>query len=408
MIFFLLACATKPADTAAPDTEGAALWADTRAILDENCARCHTAGGQATSFDDPATVQALAPTIVAYVDSGYMPPAAPDPTCNDYEGSDTFTLDDGEKAALTAWADAGAPLGTAASTALPSGPTSGPFDVEVFGAEAYVPSFGDDGNDYRCFLLPVGNAETTFLTGMEAIVDALPIVHHVVIFEVKNRSGIPEDVEDPTRGFACSGLGGQGWDYVSAWAPGANPILFPEGSGLRLPAEAELVLQMHYFDSFDGADQLSDRSGYGLHLADSVDRRVTIAGYGATNFEIPAGDPAYAVSGEATWGGADKEVLGVWPHMHVLGSGIDERIVHADGSETCLLHQDRWNFHNQIYASLLAPVRVTDGDTVVTTCTYDNSAENPEQLSDPPQDVGFGEETNDEMCFGFTYLIDTE
>ena len=44
------------------------------------------------------------------------------------------------------------------------------------------------------------------------------------------------------------------------------------------------------------------------------------------------------------------------------------------------------------------------GDTVKVTCTWDNSAENPNQQNDPPVDVGFGEHTDDEMCFGFTYV----
>ncbi len=406
MLLTLLACAPAATETTDPDTAGAELWADARGVLDENCARCHTDGGQATSFRDPATVQALAPTIVAYVSSGYMPPPAPDPSCGDYAGSDGVTLDAAEEALLVAWADAGAPLGAAESAAPPVGPTSGPFDVELFGAEDYTPAFGADGNDYRCFLLPVGNADTVFLTGMEALVDALPIVHHVVIFDVRNRSGIPTDVEDPTHGFACSGLGGAGWDFVGAWAPGANPVLFPEGSGIRLRSETELVLQMHYFDS--GVDALADRSGYGLHLADTVDRRVYQLPFGPTSFEIPAGDAAYEVSDTYDWSGADMDLLGVWPHMHVLGSGIDERVVHADGSETCLLHQDAWNFHNQLYAGLLTPVRVTTGDSVRMGCSYDNSAANPAQLVDPPQDVSFGEETNDEMCFGFTYGIEVE
>lgn len=408
MLLLLLACTPAATDTSSIQPADEARWSAARAVLDENCARCHTDGGQATSFDDPATVQALAGTIVSYVTSGTMPPAAPDPGCGDYEGSDTFTLDEEEKAVLADWADAGAPLGDAPPAVTGVGPSSGPFDVELYGAESYTPSFGTDGNDYRCFLLPVGNTKATYLTGMEALVDALPIVHHVVIFQVDNRQGIPDDVADPTHGFACSGLGGAGWAFLGAWAPGANPVLFPEGSGIRLPKESELVLQMHYFDSFDGADQVADRSGYGLHLADEVDRRVYQLAYGSTDFEIPAGESAYAVDASDRWSGADMDLLGVWPHMHVLGAGIDEHVEHADGSTSCLLHQDAWNFHNQVFARLLEPVRITAGDTVKTTCTYDNSAANPEQLYDPPRDVSFGEETNDEMCFGFTYAIEVE
>lgn len=398
MLFLLVACVTPTDDL--PLESDDALWTDARAMLDENCARCHTAGGQAQSFDDPATVSSMAASMIAAVDAGRMPPVAPDPSCAPYENSDTFTVDDEEIATLRAWADAGGPTGSAVADPPPVTAQSAPFDAELYGGAAYTPDFGADGNDYRCFLVPLGNDGVVYLTGMEALVDALPIVHHVVLFETTGTTGIPGDVTDPTQGFACSGLGAVGWDFLGAWAPGANPVLFPEGSGMRLGRDAQLILQMHYYDSFDGADELADLTGYGLHLADTVERKVQQFPIGPTGFNIPAGDAAYVVSDSIPAGDPGLELLGVWPHMHVLGSGFDERVVHNDGSESCLLHQDGWNFHNQVYAGLSTPLRLQTGDSLSVSCTYDNSASS--------EDVNFGEETGDEMCFGFTYVVDAE
>ena len=94
----------------------------------------------------------------------------------------------------------------------------------------------------------------------------------------------------------------------------------------------------------------------------------------------------------------------MWPHMHLLGIGFDEIIKHEDDTEDCLLHQDGWSEEDQVVASFKEPVTLRTGDTVKVTCTWDNSAENPNQQNDPPVDVGFGEHTDDEMCFGFTYV----
>jgi hypothetical protein len=88
--------------------------------------------------------------------------------------------------------------------------------------------------------------------------------------------------------------------------------------------------------------------------------------------------------------------------MHVLGSGFDMRIVHDDESETCLVHMDDWDFHNQQAVMFTERATLTEGDTLKITCTYDNSADNPWQTNSPPEDVEFGEETGNEMCFGFT------
>jgi hypothetical protein len=44
------------------------------------------------------------------------------------------------------------------------------------------------------------------------------------------------------------------------------------------------------------------------------------------------------------------------------------------------------------------------GDTVHTTCTWDNSEDNPNQFNEPPENVQWGEGTNEEMCFFLFYF----
>jgi hypothetical protein len=49
------------------------------------------------------------------------------------------------------------------------------------------------------------------------------------------------------------------------------------------------------------------------------------------------------------------------------------------------------------------PVHLTSDMTVTASCTWDNSASNPDQLHDPPVDVRWGERTDEEMCFMLSY-----
>ena len=49
------------------------------------------------------------------------------------------------------------------------------------------------------------------------------------------------------------------------------------------------------------------------------------------------------------------------------------------------------------------PVRIGASDLLSVSCTWDNSAENPRQLSDPPRDVTWGENTQEEMCYALMY-----
>lgn len=398
-----------------PDA-GPTYWADVRPILDESCVRCHTDGGLAPiSFDDPAVVVALANTIAARVDAGTMPPPAPDPSCADYVDSDRYTLDDAEKAVLHQWIEAGTPLGDEADRPAPPEAFSiAPFDVVVQGGAPYTPQFTSGDDDYRCWAIDVGNEDEVFLTGMEAIVEHNAFVHHVVLFDdgaslLGGNDGWSNGADpNDADGFPCGGFGGGDWAFLHGWGPGAAPIDFPDGYGLKLQAHAKLVVQAHYFNN---GEIVPDIVGYGLNFAPQVETEVyNLPVYPYQFDHVPAGDPDYTAS--ETFALMDwlpipltVSVLSVWPHMHVLGTGFDYYITHADGSETCMVHEDGWDFHNQVPAQFLQPIVVPSDSALTVECHYDNSASNPNQFFDPPQNVPLGEGTTDEMCFAFTYAF---
>jgi hypothetical protein len=395
----LVACVPDKDDAAGPADGSPTYYADVRPILDLNCARCHATGGVAPSFDEADDVVVRAAMIADYVEQGLMPLPAPDPTCRDYVDSERLVLSDENKAVLRAWADAGAPLGDPGDAPARISPlTTAPFDATIAAAAPYAPTFGNDGNAYRCFTVPLGNAADVFLTGMEAVIDNTAIVHHIVL--ARDTLGTsPTDAE----GYACSGLGEPGWDFLGAWGPGGTPTTFPEGLGLRLPADARLVVQMHYYGDGDAGD---DQTAVGLHLADSVEHEVSLEILGPTGFTVPAGEAAHTESESYSpgFGVEDYTLLGIWPHMHVLGKAFEAVVTDRDGEEHCIVREQQYDFENQVMVALKEPYVFESGrDDLRISCTWDNSAGNPNQLHDPPQDIPFGEETGAEMCFAFTY-----
>ncbi len=386
-----------PADSAT-DADVPTYNADIRPIVDRACLRCHNADGIATSFEDPAFVQAIAATIAERVKNGEMPPPAPDPACRDYEGSERMTLTAEEITTIGAWAEGGAPLGedVGYATGDDAIPTIAPYDIELWQQVAYTPDFVEDGNDYRCFLLELGNEEPVWVTGVEPIIGNPKIVHHLVLYQVDD----DVEVSDDPSGFECGGLGESGWDFWVGWAPGGGPMVLPEGTAMRLDDNARLVLNMHYYGDGTRAGE-SDLSGYGFTTqAEEPEHAAIVYPLGTERFTIPADEPAYEAGMDFTWQ-ADYgtfHVQGVFPHMHLLGRAFE-----MSAGPDCMVDATPWDFHNQVSAFFKEEVVINAGDDVSLTCTWDNSADSPYQYNDPPEKVRFGEESNAEMCYAFTY-----
>ena len=376
-------------------------YADVQPMLAQHCTRCHHDGGLGPGdFTDPAVVQALAPAMWAAIDSGRMPPAASDPDCRDYVGSDALTLPQGARDIFSAWVRADQPMGEPADAVeLPvvSGDLSQP-DVSVLLPAAYTPAFADarnPGNEYRCFTLDTSEVGGRYITAMAPVVDQAALVHHIVLFTVNSES--LGDEHRAEEGWDCiDGQGGSATDgMIAAWAPGMLPIEFPAGVGMEVPADQTLVVQMHYFDNGPDTDGLTDRSGYAFRMADSVDKSVFMAPLGSYSFQIPAGDDAYSnqSSFENTY--FPFNVLGIFPHMHQLGSRFEASIEHADGSSTCLV-SGAYDFDNQMTYQFVEPAVFGVGDRVNFECTWDNS--------NGDATVRYGERTDEEMCFFFTLV----
>ena len=411
-LWLLSACGgseESPAPTGTPvptQVPAVTYYRDVKPILDRVCANCHVEGGVAPStFEGYEQASARSATIASYVSSGYMPPKAADPSCNDYVYSERMTITDDERQILQSWHELGAPAGDPATqTAVEPGPGHlAQVDMSLRLPSVHYPTFDESGNQYACYVVDDVRSETLFVSGLEAFIDKAEIVHHVVLY--KGTGGATDDLTDPTQGWDCMDGNGGEWEMVAAWAPGNGPLVFPEGAALRVDPEDKLVVQMHYFKSREGAETVGDKSGYDLTLVDSAETELLMAGMGTDDFMIPAGDTNYSASAEVVneLTGLSLELYGVFPHMHVLGKRYDYELEAQNGAKTCLAGGQR-DFHNQANYLWKQTAMFDPGETIRFTCTWDNSAGNPGQLNNPPVDVSYGERTQEEMCFGFTWV----
>jgi hypothetical protein len=119
---------------------------------------------------------------------------------------------------------------------------------------------------------------------------------------------------------------------------------------------------------------------------------------GIQDFVIPAEEESYLVSDSFSIPVAFK-IWGVFPHMHVLGSGYE-----LSTDDQCLIASDKYDFNNQLTYMYDQPVQIEADANLNISCTWNNASNNPNLLHSPPIDVMYGERTDEEMCYMFSLL----
>lgn len=415
---FFFACGGGEGDdldlAATPTAAAPVTWTqDIQPLVQRSCIRCHYEGGLPTvELSDYASAAPFASLIAGYVAAEIMPPPSADASCRDYLGSAGRTLTQAERDLFVAWAEGGAPEGDASDAVDTTSARVGLTDADVTLkiAEPYKPSVDEKGDDYACFVLDALAEETYFINAMEVMPGTDALVHHALLIRDPNGDAYSTY---GTGAFGCSDVrssaglarASSDWELIGTWAPGTDVLDLGEGRGLRIEAGEALVLQIHYYAATDAERALSDQSGIALRTQRSVDDEVYVAMPGPKGFVIPAGDADFTASASYTVPeGTTVDILGAFPHMHLLGKAYSERLIRADGGEECVVRSDDFDFHSQGLYVFNEPLRAYAGDVLTVSCTWDNSTANPDLYYNPPVDVVDGEGTSDEMCFVFTYL----
>jgi len=90
--------------------------------------------------------------------------------------------------------------------------------------------------------------------------------------------------------------------------------------------------------------------------------------------------------------------------MHLRGKSFRYELVNPDGTREILLDVPKYDFNWQLWYMLKEPKQIPKGSTMECTAYFDNSADNPANPN-PNTTVNWGEQTWDEMMFGFYSVI---
>lgn len=454
----LLAHGDETHDDAEPDENTVELdftptyYEHVKPILVDNCVTCHTDGQIASdiSLADEVVLDAYE-DIAFFTEIRYMPPWMP--SQDSLPMHHNRSLSDYEMAVIHEWAEAGAPAGEVADYVEPQATyalSEVRADQILQTEEAYVPEENVD-DDYRCFTFAPDIDEPVYLTGYEFLPDVAEQVHHGIIYLVDSSASTQierRNYEDGRIGWSCytgTGINTRNEEFIGTWTPGTLPALYPDGTGYWIEPDDIFIVQIHYnllskrdpdhtsvkLQYTDGSEDLQRLLTYELQAPVeipcpegvtgeqcerevAIQRAVELYGEGWLTFRpdglLDGCDQTIAEYADNTGENASTycdydiptslTVLGVYGHMHELGTSFQLELNPDSDDSVMMLDIPHWDFHWQDRYQLIESFTINRGDTIRMTCTWDNT------LADDPRYVVWGEGTEDEMCFATIMLLE--
>ncbi len=374
------------------ETGGAVTYTkDIAPIFNAHCVECHRSGeiGPFT-LDSYAAVLGWEDTILEVIDSNRMPPWNANPEFGHFENDPRLSESQVER--IKQWIAGGMPEG--AQEDLPPPPKfvegwkiGAPDQIIYMDDEPFsVPAQGVV--DYQRYLVDPGWTEDKYIVAAEARPDNRSVVHHILAFVIP-----PGERRQNLQ------------SVIVGYAPGSLPMRADEGMALHVPAGSKILFEMHYTPN---GRQQSDRSYIGVRFTDQENVKRLLKGRVAIEheFSIPPGEPAHEVVAE--WRARRAELLlSMTPHMHLRGKSFRYEAVYPDGTREVLLDVPRYDFNWQLKYILAEPKPLPKGTRVVCTAVYDNSEGNLAN-PDPSREVGWGNQSWDEMMIGFFDTVISE
>jgi hypothetical protein len=244
-------------------------------------------------------------------------------------------------------------------------------------AEGYIP--------YRYIVFPHVFAHDTWVDAIEITSDNPRVVHHANLAHFRL-----------TEKYKAE-------NFLTGYVPGGDPFVCDPGVGALIPAGSILGLQTHFVTT--GQEERA-RLSIGLRYPRGVvQQRMRHFQIHDSRFEIPPFAPAHQVRAQRKFR-ADALGVGMFAHMHLRGRDMTFHATYPDGRDEVLLRVPNYSFDwQQSYRWAPRTQRFPAGTVVDVVAHFDNSRFNPYN-PDPTAAVRFGQQTMDEMMYGFLFFVE--
>ncbi len=366
-------------------------------LLERRCVTCHRDGGVAPwAMSSWAMVRGWSPMMREMLRTRRMPPWHADPAVAHF--ANDISLDVEELRTLVHWIEAGAlrgegpdPLERRRPAGAPTWPLGEP-DLVIEASRQEIPATGVVPYRYETVAFPADR--DVWVRAVEFQPSNAAVMHHGLAW-----IRYPSDRDEPD----VQGLGFTRGQFA-AYVPGREVGPLPEGTGYFVPAGSKIRFQLHYTTT--GRPEV-DAPRIGLYLAEKPLRHeLKTSAVGRFDFVIPPGarDHHETASMEI-----DRDILlyALSPHMHYRGKAMAIDAHLPDGEVVPLLSVPRYDFNWQRRYLLDPPRPLPAGTRIEVRAAFDNSEHNPAN-PDPTQAVRYGEQSFEEMLFGYLVYRDLD
>lgn len=394
-------------------------WAENVAcIFYTNCTRCHYPGGPGpfSLIDYPSAFSARF-AIKDAVQNDYMPPWSADENYQTYAHERLLTQT--EKDIIVGWVDGGAVQGNLANAPVPPSYSATGSALDTISFAGNIGNYTNSAtvDDYRVFLIPTHLGVDKFIEKIELIPGTRSMVHHALIYyEEDTNALIGFDNADAGMGYTnYGGTGVSGSKLICTWTPGSDVLEYPNGMGVKLPANAYLVVQVHYPQGTTG--DTDSNTTVNLKFASGSVREVNLDPI--LNYFLPGNITPYPLYIGANSSASFVEtytipsitpfpdnftILNVLPHMHKVGQSIKVYAIKPGNDTIPLINIPDWDFKWQGQYTFRQPIVLPEGTVLKAEATFNNTFANTD-APNPNNPVSAGEASDEEMMLVyFSYL----
>ncbi len=367
-------------------------------IIVEHCSVCHREDGAGPfAFNGHYSLVGWSAMVREVIMNKRMPPMQVDPA---YEATPSAHFLSAEKRQkIMHWMQAGAPRGEGAVDPLAEVPLEKTFDWQlgepdfvIDTPKNVIPAVGILDYMYTEAELPF--TEDKWVRAFQIEPGEERVIHNLSAFIVPAESdfwGEEREALTSQRRF------------LGSFVPGENPAtIFPEGTGVLIPAGYKLALMFHYYSH---GRVLEDTTTIGLYFHDAAPAREIVTRPVSAQFTLSPNDPeqrqlaSYEFEEKAT-------LLAVRPRMNQRGKHMKFDLVAPGGATETLVSVPAYNYGWQPQYWLASPRAIEPGTVMNVSGAFDNSLSNPFN-PDFREEVEWGFDSGQEMFTGYmTYAIE--